>query len=558
MSELPWQDAYPGDVDWRTPIAVRPLPEVFEAAVREHGARTCIHFLGLEYSYEEVGDLVRRATRGLRRLGVAKGVRVGLLLPNTPYYVVMFHAILAAGGTVVNLNPLYAEEQIAELVEKSATKILVTLDVAQLWTKAAAAHDATALERIVVCRMTGILPFVQRILFPIFKSGELARVPAEAAHVVEYDALIEDGEDESGDEALAAVTFDAHRDVAVLQFTGGTTGTPKAAMLSHANVTANTEQVWRIAPGLREGEERVLGLLPLCHVFAMTVVMNLAIRTGSMLILLPRFDLDQILKVIARQKPTVFPGVPAVYAAINGSPKVQRYDLSSIRFCISGGSALPPDVKEQFEANTGCQLVEGYGLSESSPVATCNMFHGVRKEKSIGIPIPATLVEIRSVDDREKPMPTGEWGEICVKGPQVMLGYLDRPDATAEVLVDGWLHTGDVGYMDEDGFVFLVDRIKDVIVRDGYKAYPRLIEEAIRRHPAVADVSVVGVPDPQRGEVPKAFIRLVKGESLTADELHQFLKPILSPIEMPKEVEFRARLPRTLVGKPSKQALRDE
>jgi long-chain acyl-CoA synthetase len=398
--------------------------------------------------------------------------------------------------------------------------------------------------------MSGILPFLKGMLFPLFHRADLARWKA-TERVLAFDDLTPD---KSGPEPVAI----AADDLAVLQYTGGTTGTPKGAMLTHANIAANTSQLRLIVTGLQPGEERVLGLLPLSHVFAMTVVMNVAVSAGAEMILLPRFDLKGLLRTIHQQRPTVFPGVPTVYAAINEFPDLRRYDLSSIRYCISGGAALPPDVQARFEAITGCHLVEGYGLSETSPVAISNLLNGGSRAGSVGLPVPGTHVEIRSLEDRSVAQPPGEPGEIAIRGPQVMRGYWKRPDATAKALVDGWFFTGDVGHMDADGFTFLVDRIKDVIVRDGYKVYPRVIEEAIRAHPAVADVTVIGVPDAIRGAFPKAFVRLVKAGAVTVDELRSFLVERLSPLETPKEFEFRTRLPRTNVGKPARKELLEE
>jgi long-chain acyl-CoA synthetase len=552
-AQPPWLAHYPAGVDWRAPIPQRSLLDLFDGAVAAHGERICIRFLGKEYTYAEIGDLVRRAARGLRALGVRKGVNVGLCLPNTPYSVILFYAILRAGGTVANFNPLYAERELADLARLAKTKIVATLDVARVYDKVAAAQRAGAFETVVLCRMTDILPFWKGLLYPLVHRSQRAKVAAAPQTVCFSGSILRAPSDD-----FAVDPCDPVRDVAVLQFTGGTTGTPKAAMLTHANLTANAHQVRLTAPSLRDGEERILGLLPLCHVFAMTVVMNLALEIGATMILLPRFDLAETLGTIAHEQPSVFPGVPAVYAAINGFARLGRYDLSSVRYCISGGAALPLDVKRQFEANTGCRLFEGYGLSEASPVASSHMDGAEQKEGSIGLPLPATEIEIRAVGEPSRKTPPGEPGEICIRGPQVMLGYLQRPDATARTIVGGWLHTGDIGYQDEDGHTFLVDRIKDVIVRDGYKAYPRVIEDAMREHPDVAEVCVVGIPDAQRGAYPKAFVRLAKGAKLDERGLREFLKPRLSPIEIPKEFEFRSKLPRTIIGKPDKQALVEE
>jgi long-chain acyl-CoA synthetase len=308
--------------------------------------------------------------------------------------------------------------------------------------------------------------------------------------------------------------------------------------------------------GLRPGQERVLAILPLCHVFGMTGVMNVGLSAGAELILVPRFRLQQVLKVIATQRPTVLVGVPSVYGAINDYRELARYDLSSLRHCISGGAALPLEVKQRFEELTGCTLVEGYGLTEAGPVCTINPFTGIQKPGSIGLPLPGTVVEITSLDDPDRRLRRGRRGEICVSGPQVMLGYWNQPGESAEALRGGRLHTGDVGYMDAEGYVYLIDRIKDLIITGGFNVYPRMVEEAVLLHPAVAEVTVCGVPDRYRGEAVKAYVRLRDGAApLTAAELRAFLADKLSPIEMPRRIEFRDALPHTLVGKASRREL---
>jgi long-chain acyl-CoA synthetase len=396
--------------------------------------------------------------------------------------------------------------------------------------------------------MGEILRFPQRQLFAIAKRGDLARVPAGDDRFLRFAELV----DNDGDFHPAEVGID---DVAVLQYTGGTTGTPKAAMLTHGSISANVSQLHRWFVGVKAGEHRLLAVLPLFHVFAMTVNMHLAIRIAAEIILLPRFEIETLLKTIARRRPTLFPGVPTLFNALLHYPKLAGYDLSCVELCISGGASLPAAVRERFESLTGGRLFEGYGLSEASPVVTCNPIAGGSRAGSIGLPLPATEVAIRSLEDGESPVPSGEKGEICLKGPQVMAGYWQRPEETAATLRRGWLHTGDVGTMDADGYVYLVDRLKEVIVSGGYKVYPRHVEEAIHRHPAVAEVTVVGVPDDYRGEVPKAFVRLKDGESLTPEALRAFLADKISPMEMPRQVEFRDELPKTLIGKLSKKEL---
>jgi long-chain acyl-CoA synthetase len=397
--------------------------------------------------------------------------------------------------------------------------------------------------------MSAVLPTLKGILFALLKQKELAKIPNNDHHTVTFEQLTDN------DGNVAPVDIDVEEDVAVLQYTGGTTGLPKGAMLTHANVSANVHQVVLWFPDMKRGEERVLGILPLFHVFAMTVVMNMSVAAGTEMVLLPRFDLQQALKTIHRTKPTLFPAVPTIYTAINGAPNLGKFDLSSIKFCISGGAPLPLEVKNRFEELTGCRLVEGYGLSETSPVATSNPINGVSKEGSIGLPVPGTRIQIHDLEDKDKALAVGEKGEVCIIGPQVMKGYWNRPEETAETLRDGRMHTGDVGYMDEEGYTFLIDRLKDLILCSGYNVYPRVIEEAIYLHPAVNEVTVIGVDDEYRGQSPKAFVHLREGERLSEEELLKFLKDKISKIEMPSAIEFREELPKTMIGKLSKKEL---
>lgn len=544
----PWSGQYPSSVDWHTQVSDEPMPAVLDRQAATQGERSCVNFLGRISSYSEIADLSNRMAKGLQEMGVGKGDRVGLFLPNTPYAVIAFYGVLKAGGIVVNFNPLYADEEVRKQIDDSGVKIMITLDLKLMLPKLQRMLGRPPLEKIVVCSMSAALPFPKAQLFKVFKYSEIASVKSDEA-LVSYDSVIENDGDYVRHE------IDSRRDVAVLQYTGGTTGVPKGAMLTHANIAINARQValWDGEPS--DYQERVLGVLPLFHVFAMTVVMNAAIIVGAEMILLPRFEVITTLKTIQKTKPTQFPGVPTLFNAIDQEPTVDKYDLSSINICISGGAPLPLKVKQAFEGRTGCKLVEGYGLSESSPVAACNPVEGVNKEGSIGLPLPQTFVEIRGLDDPDKLMPVGESGEICISGPQVMLGYWQRPDETARTIRNGRLHTGDIGYMDEDGFTFIIDRLKDLILCSGYNVYPRTIEEAVYRHPAVAEVTVVGIPDDYRGEAPKAFIRLKDGESLEAEDLKAFLKDKISPIEMPQEIEFREELPKTMIGKLSKKEL---
>jgi long-chain acyl-CoA synthetase len=550
----PWLLNYPTGVSWHQKFTAQPVYTLLDRTVEKHRSKPCTQFLGKAWSYGEIGRLVDRAAAGLQNLGVKKGTKVGLFLPNSPTFIIYYFAILKAGGTVVNYNPLYAHEELAFQVKDSETELMVTLDLKVLFDKVEALMQAGTLQRAIICSFVGLLPAAKSVLFKLFRGAELAqpqRSPVAANIVTEVDLLANDG-------AYEKPSIDPNNDIAVLQYTGGTTGTPKGAMLTHGNVYINVLQVAAWAPRLQEAKERILGVLPFFHVFAMSVVMNYGIARAFEIVVMPRFVLDDAIKLIDKTKPTIMPGVPTLFNAIMHHPKIKSFDLSSLKVCLSGGAPLPLEIKQQFEALTGCKLVEGYGLSEASPVVTCNPLEGPVKPGSIGQPLPATIVSLRDLADPTKEVALGERGEVCVAGPQVMKGYWRRPDESAEQFVGPFLRTGDVAIMDEDGFFFLVDRIKDLILCSGYNVYPRRIEDAIYEHPAVEEVTVIGVADKYRGEAPKAFIKLKKGMTATPDDILKHLVPKLSKIEMPSEIEFRDHLPKTIIGKLSKKELKQE
>jgi len=527
-----------------------PIPALLDEAVRRHGSRYAMDFLGRRWTYAELGGQVERIAGALQGIGVGKGTRVGLCLPNTPYSVIFYFAILRAGGIVVNYNPLYVERELRHQIKDSGTTVMVVPDIEAIHAKVHAIAAETGLRRIIVCPLTDVMPAAKAAVFQFTGRKERAAIPRDDLHLA-YRQLLAAGR------TPTPVPISPAEDVAVLQYTGGTTGTPKGAMLTHANITANCRQVLRAHDALRPGEERVLVVLPLFHVFALTVAMNLPIAAGAEMVLLPRFEIEQVLETIERRRPTIFPGVPTIFGAINQVPGIERRNLSSLRFCISGGAPLPAEVRARFERLTGCKLVEGYGLTEASPVVCLNPLDAVR-DGSIGLPAPGTEVEIRDPTDVARTLGINERGEVCVRGPQVMAGYWNRPADSAAVLVDGFLRTGDIGYRDADGYIFLVDRIKDLIICSGYNVYPRVLEEALYEHPAVAEAVVIGIPDSYRGQAPKAFVVLREGASATPEELLAFLAGQVSKIELPKQVEIRDSLPKTTVGKLSKKELMAE
>lgn len=541
-----------GAQEWCAAFKARRVHEYLEDTVKTFGDRPAADFMGRVWSYKDYGDAVNRVAAGLQGLGVKPGVNVGLCLPNTPYYTIFYFAILKIGGTVVNFNPLYVEREIAFQARDADVRIMVTMDLKIIYDKVEAVRQEKVLDKIIVCPMAEILPFPKSLLFKLFKGKDVAKVPQDGAHLRYGDLL-------SAGSAPKPVEFDPAKTVAVLQYTGGTTGVPKGAMLSHANLSANIEQMVEIFSDSHPGKEKMMCVLPFFHVFAMTVSQNLAVALGAEMVLQPRFEIETLLKDVKRKRVTLFPGVPTLFTAINNSPLTAKYDLSSIAVCLSGGAPLPVEVKAAFEKLTGCILVEGYGLTEASPVCSVNPLDGTTVAGSIGRLVPGTQAQFRALEDRDSQVTAGEKGELCLKGPQVMMGYWKRPDDTAGTIdADGFLHTGDVGYIDEAGFIYLVDRIKDLIICSGYNVYPRMIEEAIYQHPAVEEAIVIAVPDTYRGQSPKAFVKLKADMSLTGDELKTFLKDHLSAIEMPREYEFRDSLPKTMVGKLSKKELVEE
>ena len=515
-------------------------------AAELYPSRTAIDFMGRRWTYAEIGDKVDRLAAGLQALGVVPGDRVGLCLPNTPYAVVAYYAALTIGAVVVSYNPLYVAREIEHQMRDSGTSVMVVIDIAEVHARVCEAAQRCGVRHVVLCRLADVLPRGKAVLCRLLRRKHQAHALADPHHVRWADLV-------AGGRPFTPVAVSGE-DIAVLQYTGGTTGTPKGAILTHANIVANTRQLVAFDPTRTPGRERVLGVLPLFHVFAMAVVMNYAVQMAAEMVLLPRYDIGATLKALLRRKPTVFPAVPTIYGAIAKLAEAERRDLSFIRLCISGGAPLSPDIAASFERVTGARLVEGYGLTEASPVVSCNPHDGSGKPGSVGLPLVDTVVEIRDPDTRER-VATGEKGELVVRGPQVMRGYWHQPAETAAVLDAHGLRTGDIGYTDADGYIFIVDRIKDVILSGGYNVYPRLIEDALYQHPDVREAVAIGIADAYRGQSAKAFVVLRNGSSTTPHELSRFLEDHLSKIERPKVIEIRDTLPRTAVGKLSRKEL---
>lgn len=509
--------------------------------------RPAMSFLGRRWTYGELADAVGRAAAGLQSLGVRPGDRVGLCLPNTPYYVIFYYAALKAGAVVVNYNPLYVARELHQQIVDSATTVMIVPDLAAICDKVLGLPPDSGLKRVVVCPFADALPATKRAAFTVFKRSLLAH-PAWSEQVVSYRTLMAQG-------GPAAPVAADPSDLAVLQYTGGTTGLPKGAMLTHANLSINAQQTLHHMPSMRPGEERFMAILPFFHVFAMTSVLNASILAGGELILHPRFEIDAVMRSLRRDKPTIMHAVPTIYNAIAARAEQHRVTFPSLRLCVSGGAPLPAEIRERFQKLTGCRVIEGYGLTEASPVVASNPPDGEVRPGSVGIVVQGTQVEIRGIDDIRRILPPGERGEICIRGPQVMQGYLNREAETRAVFVDGGLRTGDAGYLDPDGYLYVTDRLKDLVICSGYNVYPRVIEDALYEHPAVAEAIVIGIPDDYRGQAPLAFVTLRPGEAADGETLRDFLRDRVSPIELPVRVEIRDSLPKTLIGKLSRKEL---
>ena len=548
----PWLDNYPPGVPEHVDLPKASLAGLLEDAARDFPHAPALHFEGRTISYAQLHQQVRRFSGVLAGLGVGQGSRVGLILPNCPQAVVALFGALRLGATVVQNNPLYTERELGHQLADAGVEVLVCLDLT--YERVKAVRPQTSIREVIVTSVLDELPGLKLRLAPYTRKGKAASATIGKDEPVRRwrDALA------SAPAAPELAEVDADRDLALLQYTGGTTGVSKGVMLSHANLRANVEQVRAWFPDADPGREVMMAVLPFFHVYGLTVCLLLGLRLGAALVLLPRFDLDGVLAAVDKYRPTLFPGVPTMYVAINNAVEKGGHDLSSVKACLSGAAALPLEVAERFERFSGGRLVEGYGLSESSPVALANPIYGKRKAGTIGMPIPDTLARVADPDDPSRTMPVGEKGELALAGPQVMLGYWNRDDETAQVLVDGWLLTGDMAVMDEEGYFAIVDRKKELIIAGGYNIYPREVEEVLYEHPKVQEVCVAGVPDSYRGEVVKAFIVLRSGEQASVEEIREFAKARLAAYKVPRAVEFRDELPKTMIGKVLRRALIEE
>jgi len=555
----PWLRHYPEEVAETCVYPDLAVTDLLLETERKYGSRPAIYFMGRTIAYSRLLEDVRRMADALWRLGVDKGDRVAIMLPNCPQAVVSYYGVLFAGAIVVQTNPLYVERELKHQLADSGASVVITLDLLyERLARVRGEHPELGplpdLRTVVVTSIKDELPFPKNILYPLKqrKDGFRPHIPYGKLGVHAYSRLMADAKP-----AASSVEIEPSSDLAQLQYTGGTTGLAKGVMLTHRNLVANMVQTSAWIYKAEDGKERFLAALPLFHVFGLTVLMNLSVYKAGELVLLPRFETAQVLKTIKNRRPTLFPGAPTMYVALLNHPEAGRMDLSSIEVCISGSAPLPLEVQQRFEALTGGRLIEGYGLTEASPVTHANPIWGKRKIGTIGLPFPDTDCLVVDPETGE-PLPPGRIGELAIRGPQVMKGYWNRPEETAKALRDGWLYTGDLATMDEDGYFAIVDRIKDVIIAGGFNIYPREVEEVLYEHPGVREAAVIGIRDAYRGETVKAYIVPKDGATLAEEELNRWCRERLAPFKVPHVYEFRSDLPKTIIGKVLKRKLHEE
>ncbi|MBK3493509.1 long-chain-fatty-acid--CoA ligase [Viridibacillus sp. YIM B01967] len=553
MTEKIWLSNYPDNIPTSLEYEEIPLQQYLTRASNKAPSKIAIHFMGKDITYKELYEESLKFANYLVSIGIEKGDRVAIMLPNCPQAVIGYFGVLYAGGIVVQTNPLYTEREIEYQLKDSGAKVILSLDI--LYPRIAKVMKDTHLEHIIITAIKDYLPFPKSLVYPFIQKKQYGfKVTVEHSG---SNHLFTEVIKVSAAEPIVQ-KFNIEEDIALLQYTGGTTGYPKGVMLTHKNLVTNVQMCSAWMPECILGEEVIMGVLPFFHVYGMTTVLLLSVMRGDKMVLVPKFDVETTLKTIQKQKTTLFPGAPTLYIGLLNHPDVGEYDLSSIKACLSGSAPLPIEVQEKFEEITGGKLVEGYGLTETSPVSHANfIWHGERIRGSVGVPWPDTDSAIFKMDSTES-LPIGEIGEIAIKGPQVMKGYWNRPEETEMTMRDGWFLTGDLGYMDDKGYFYVVDRKKDIIIAGGFNIYPREIEEVLYEHEAVQECVVVGVPDPYRGETVKAFIVLKEGMSVTEEGFNKYCRENLAAFKVPRIYEFREELPKTAVGKILRRTLQDE
>lgn len=548
----PWLKHYEELVPHTLSYPYIPLYRILEDSARKFPDNVATVFYGAELTYRQLHEAADTFAAALASLGVKKGDRVALLLPNCPQNIIAFYGALKAGAIVVPTNPLYVESELQHQFADAGAETVVTLS--KFYPLVKAVQPRTKVRNIIVTNIKDFFSPVLRFVFTVAKEKkEGHRVAVDKSH---GDYLFTElMRQHAGHSYEGGVSPD---DIALLQYTGGTTGVSKGAMLTHHNLVCNALQAASWLTDVKEGSEVLLCVIPFFHIYGLTTAMNLGIHIAAKMVLLPTFTLAEVLKTINKYRPTIFPGVPTMYVAINNYRDIAKYDVKSIRACLSGGAPLPVEVQERFEALTGGKLVEGFGLTEASPVVSANPIYGTRKTGSIGLPVPDVEAKIMDVETGTRELGIGEVGEFVARGPQVMKGYWNRAEETANVLRDGWLYTGDMARMDEDGFFYIVDRKKDLIITSGYNIYPRDVEEVLFKHPKIKEAVVAGLPDKYRGESVKAYVVLKDGQTATEREIIKYCVDNMARYKVPTTVEFRPELPKTMVGKVLRRALVEE
>ncbi|MCU0848717.1 MAG: long-chain fatty acid--CoA ligase [Spirochaetes bacterium] len=548
----PWLGSYAAGVPEKLDYEKICLPGFLERAARQYPDSTALVFMGYTVSYKKLNEMADSFASALAGFGIKKGDSVAIILPNTIQCVAAYYGILKAGAIAVMNNPLYSDKELEHQLSDSESRALVTLDL--LADRMIDLRAKTSVKQIVVASIGDYLPFPKSLLFPLVaKKKKLAADVKSAPMVYFWKELIKN----SGPD-IPAVNISFH-DTAQYQYTGGTTGVSKGVVLTHGNLSRNVQQIASWFPDMKNAEETMLGALPYFHVFGLTVSMNLAVFKSWKNVLVPKPQTEQLIEVLKKDRPSFVPMVPTMYIGIINHPGFGKMDLSFINGCFSGSAPLPVEVIKTFESKSGTVICEGFGMTESSPVTHVNPFEkGKPRPGSIGIPVPDTECRIVDIEDRSTDVPAGKPGELIIRGPQVMEGYKDMPDETSDAIRGGWLHTGDVATMDDDGYFYIVDRLKDMIISGGYNVYPREIDEVVYTHPGVLEACAIGIPHPTRGEAIKLFAVLRDGVTCTEDEMIDFCRDKLATYKLPSEIEFRKELPKSAVGKILRKELRAE
>jgi long-chain acyl-CoA synthetase len=550
--DRPWLKHYDPEVTPEVDFEEIPLFELLDRTAQRWPKRKAIVFQNWSVTYEKLKKTTEIMAANLRSHGVRPGDRVALMLPNSPQTIMSYWAVLRAGAVVTMINPLYMETELVHQLTDSGTKTLITIDL--LWKKISTLKDRLNLSKIFVTRISDALrfPLKQLYNFKSLREKNRPHIEYDGNTIIQWDTLTK------GTETYTSTTVRPKEDTAILQYTGGTTGLSKGCSLTHANLGANVQQCHAMLHKLGRDKETFLGILPYFHIYGLTVCLNFPTSLGATQVPFPRYVPIDVLKAMHKVKPTIFPGAPSLYISLLQQKNLDKYDISTVKYCLSGSSPMPVEGIQKFKKVFGAEIVEGFGLTEASPVTHLNPLEGKKKIGSIGVPIPSTDAAIVDMEVGSVPMPPGKLGELIVRGPQVMKGYYNRPDETAGAIRNGWLYTGDIGYMDEEGYFFIVDRKKDMIISSGYNIYPREVDEVLYQHPKIMEAVTVGLPHKTRGEIIKVYIVLKEGEAMDRSEVIAYCREKLAGYKVPRQVEFRTSLPKTMVGKVLRRALRDE